>query len=329
MGDRPMKASHQQGFILPVTLWVIVGTMVAVAFVGKWNDGYMEQVLQQQAQFEQRLREDSLLAVLKFNLNKNEIVLSGLPIDSLENNLALDGSVYNAGQGLYFSLQDSSGLVNLHYTYGPSMPGLLESLGVSPLHHRAHISRLSDFNDFDDERRVGGAEKLLYQLHNKPPPPNRVVLTVMEVFRVYGWDVLETPENVEWLRRYGNTWNQSGGINVNTAPREVLMTIPWLNKQDVEKLLSERELNPFRNQRDLKARLVKPDLDIDDIFYGYLPGEFLKVKMWVEGKPVLTELTMRLTPGALQAKPWLVGLRHEYPNYMSEENAEAVAILDI
>ena len=95
-----MNQRTNSGFILPVTLWVIVAAMVAVSYADVWNDQYIDQAIVEQDKFDQRLQMDALIAVLRFNLNKNRMTRTGLPIDGLDVDIAVDGRVYDAGNGL-------------------------------------------------------------------------------------------------------------------------------------------------------------------------------------------------------------------------------------
>lgn len=316
----------QSGFVLPLALWLIAGAIVAIAYADRLNEVLFDQALQAQAAFQQDLDKQSLTAVLLYNLNVESIARDGLPVEGMGQKVRTDGTVYDGGRGTYFSLQESASLINVNYPNSAQMPALLDRLGAAPGYRLQLQSLLADYMDTDDQRRLGGAEAANYSQNKMSGPANRVVYTPQEVFDVYGWQQLKTEESSRLLRQLTTAWGEAG-LNLNTAPREVLETIPWMNSRDVELLISERSAKPIVNSADLKARLGKPLLRADDLFYGYQSSEFLRLRIWHEGESSLTEYSIRLTPDAIEAKPWLVSLRHQYRNDLSEEDAEQISIL--
>lgn len=109
---------------------------------------------------------------------------------------------------------------------------------------------LADWIDADDEPRVYGAEAPDFYSTLTPPyaPANTYPATTGELRMVKGY----TPEVVSALEPFVSSQNVSGLININNAPREVVMALSEDVTEDLaDELISHRRENPFTDRSDV------------------------------------------------------------------------------
>ena len=182
--------------------------------------------------------------------------LPSLPIESG----SLSGAIYD--QQALFNLnnlvrngRDSEADIEL-------FKRLLVQLQLSP----DLVAPLLDWIDADSAAHLpGGAEDDFY-LQTNPPYrcANRPLLTIEELYRVRGFN----RDSIERLRPFVTALPGYSNINVNTAPREVLMALlPDLNETDISSVLANRKSAHFKTKLDFRERLPQavPALS-DDAF---------------------------------------------------------------
>ena len=116
------------------------------------------------------------------------------------------------------------------------------------------VAPLLDWIDADSTAHTpGGAEDDFYLQANPPYRcANRPLLTIEELYRVRGFN----RDNIERLRPFVTALPEYSSINVNTAPREVLMALlPDLNETDISSLLANRKSAHFKTKLDFRERL--------------------------------------------------------------------------
>jgi general secretion pathway protein K len=112
------------------------------------------------------------------------------------------------------------------------------------------IDSLADWIDADDEPRIYGAEyRDYYQSLAKPyEAKNAYVSSIDELFMVKGY-VLDV---VDALRPYISAYNDDGLININTAPREVLMSLSDdITGPLADNIITHRRAGSFTDRSDL------------------------------------------------------------------------------
>lgn len=132
--------------------------------------------------------------------------------------------------------------------------GLLQALGLSAELAREHADTLVDWLDADDlARSPESAESAWYTTQEwRRMPPGSPMPDSRELALVRGF----TPELVSRLRPLVTALPVAGGVNVNTAPPEVLMAmIPGLSQEAALLLIAERNRAWFKDVADFAARL--------------------------------------------------------------------------
>ncbi|MEQ1619002.1 MAG: type II secretion system protein GspK, partial [Terricaulis sp.] len=143
--------------------------------------------------------------------------------------LRLDGRFYDAwregGLLVLAALQDENGLLSLNAGDDRSLSALLGEAGVAAQSAERLSASLGDFIDADELTRLHGAEGDVYRRSGLAPPLNRLLPNRWSARGALGWggglDLMQR----ERIWRWTNAARDSAGVNVNTAPVEVLAAV--------------------------------------------------------------------------------------------------------
>lgn len=116
------------------------------------------------------------------------------------------------------------------------------------------VAPLLDWIDADKTAHApGGAEDDFYLQANPPYRcANRPLLSIDELYRVRGF----SRDSIERLRPFITALPVYSSINVNTAPREILMALlPNLDETDISSVLANRKEAHFKSKLDFRTRL--------------------------------------------------------------------------
>lgn len=322
--DRSGAVARQQGFILAVTLWILAGITIAVAFMTLWAVEQVRDAQVARGQFEDEAslhetrdtllyliatREKTLAGQPTRALGEDELAVrrldefGGLSHDPVGGELRLDGSVYQGLGSSVFSLQDEAGLFSMVWPASAEMNRFLDIYGVQPERWPRLRDTFLDYVDVDDLSRVNGAEVREYQQGGRPPPPNRRLLVPGELALVSGWGNLPPDKLAPMIEHI--TPYYMGGINPNTMPAALLpLRIPGC-PETCRRLVEQRRLRPFTSTADLQARLAIQVSGDDALDYRYLADDTLRITLW-RRTGAAWRLHVRLTPLADQQGPWSI-----------------------
>ena len=196
-------------------------------------------------------------------------------LQHLNRGLALSGLEVPMDEGTFtLYIQPESGRRNINRLSREDWEALLEATGVPEQLHPELIDCFLDFTDGNDLTRLNGAESddpfyvdRGYAVKNAPIDTLDELLLIKGFTRaiVHGgtlhefWDMprVRVSGIAPLLTVYGD-----GRLNVNTASREVLMTLPGILEEQVERLLEGRlgidgipgtELDGFRSPAEAAA----------------------------------------------------------------------------
>lgn len=122
---------------------------------------------------------------------------------------------------------------------------------------------LLDWIDSDlKETSASGAEDRFYATSSPPRlAANRPLLRVAELMGVRGMQ----PAVWNALAPLVSALPEEVGVNVNTAPKAVLMAvIPDLERDDAERIVAERATRPFASVAEFKQRMLRPTQTVSD-----------------------------------------------------------------
>ncbi|MBI3126762.1 MAG: type II secretion system minor pseudopilin GspK [Candidatus Tectomicrobia bacterium] len=204
----------------------------------------------------------------------------------------LDGTLTLGGIPVRFRVHDESAKINLNALASAAaarqegtaraLKKLFDRLKLDP----ALVDFLRDWIDPDADARAGGSETAYYQSLPRPyPVKNGTLDSLSELRLVRGYTpkvlrALGFPDRGEApdLGLSGRLTLYSGEtVNVNTAGRDVLLSLPDLPENAVEDLVARRNAEPIRELADLKKlsgmtdalyNKVAPMLGVESRFFS-------------------------------------------------------------
>lgn len=224
--SRPRSRHHraQRGFALAAALWLLAGLAIVVSLVDDAAVTSAERVRQL------RERADFTRSALAARGQMIYYVAMAQPQAAgfaFGNTVVLaDESPYRIDTTSVVRLQDLGGLINLNGVDRPVMERLLRNCGVAVDQIPFLIDALEDYIDPDDLQRINGAERDSYAMAGLAPPRNSQLLSVDELWSVYGW----TKQKESWVANgcaraltvYNTAGAMGSSLNLSTAPPMVL-----------------------------------------------------------------------------------------------------------
>jgi general secretion pathway protein K len=246
----------QEGIALLLVLWVLTILMVIVLSFSFMSGTETQATLSFKDGIEKRFIaeagiERGIMELFYRNVYKNQsIELEGTEVWKTDGRLYSD----NIGDGYYtVRITDESGKVDINAVSDVVLKNLLINIGVQEGEVDTIVDSIMDWKDPDDFHRLHGVESDYYMsLPNPYKAKNANFDTVEELLLVKG----VTPEIL-----YGST--SDGGkrglidfitvnskrrqINVNAAPREVLMGIPGVTPEIADTIIDYRQNQDIEN----------------------------------------------------------------------------------
>ena len=292
--------SKQRGFVLVMTLWVLAIVAIAAGYFAERVARSVELAQQARQNTQAMIDMAGTRAELLYRLGTTTMTEYGLGRGNTA--IALDNRPYLGLGKTLVRLQDDRGLLNLNLTDDGSLQRFLGLLGV-PADQRSHlIDTLRDFTDADNLVRLNGAEAADYLALNLPPPPNRNLLTPWEARRIIGWrDYPDLWKNGRLADL--TTTSASVGINPNTAPAEVLATLPGVTEDIARRIIALRKLSPIINEAPIVALTSIPLNQLFQTKIIAIPSNSLRITQSTRGLPWAIQYNLTLTPSGNEA-PW-------------------------
>lgn len=168
---------------------------------------------------------------------------------------------------------DEGGKINLNYADGLVLKNLLEILGFPVEKVPVMVDSILDWRSIDVHTRPFGA-KSPYYLSLDPPYPAKEGLfdTVEELGWVRGFAGIDLSR----LSPYLTVQGQSRQINLNTAPKEVMLALS-LPPDLAATLVQQREVAPLRSQEVLPQLSVDPQLQQMLPYINFKSSNFFSV----------------------------------------------------
>jgi general secretion pathway protein K len=299
------QQQSQRGFVLVLTLWVLVIVALAAAYFAERVTRSVE--LAQQSNLNTRAMIDmaSTRAELLYRLGSTSITAYGLGRDGAT--IYLDNRPYQGVGNTTLRLQDNRGLINLNAVEDQTLQRLLGVLGI-PGDQRDHlIDTLRDFTDDDDLHRLNGAEKDEYLARNLPAPPNRKLVSPWETRAIIGWrDATQLWQNDRLTRL--TTTGVASGVNPNTASAEVLTTIPGISDDIAQRIVAQRQRQTLTDLVQLADIIGIPTEPFEDTL-RFWPSNAIRITQSAPGLPWALQFNVTLTPRAT-AEPWQIDYHH-------------------
>lgn len=294
-----MKAQSQNGFILVATLWVMVIVAIAAGYFA--NRVALSIELAQQSKQNTRALIDMAGARAEILYRLATISTTEYGLGRGDSSISLDNRPYATLGNTILQLQDARGLLNLNYPDGERLHRLLGQLGI-PAQRRSHmIDTLRDYIDNDNLHRLNGAEAQAYLALNLPPPSNNYLVTPWEARRIIGWrDAPELWQDGRLLDLI--TTSQTGGLNPNTAPAEILRTLTDISEEHVNAIINQRKVAPILHFGQLASIAPITTQQLEDVIV-LRPSNTIRITQYAPGAAWAVQYSITLTPND-DAAPW-------------------------
>lgn len=313
---RHTPSTAEGGFVLVLTLWVIVILTLAASYFAEKVDVAVDMAQRSRLNAQATIDMASTRAEMLYRLGTTSLTVEGLGRGNTL--VALDNRPYRAIGDTRVRLQDTRGLLNLNQTPNDRLQRFLGLMGIPADQRNRLVDTLRDYIDGDKSRRLNGAEDEEYVARQLPLPTNSNLTTPWEIRRVIGWR--DTPQLWQSSRFIElTTTSTTLGLNPNTAPAEVLATLPGMTDAMAQALISRREQAPILNLGQLAALASIPEILLD-MQIMVMPGEAVRVTQSVQGQPWGLQYTISLTPYGSET-PWRV-------DYYSRVSTPAAASAD-
>lgn len=323
---------HSAGFVLVVVLWALAALAVLAAYIDGVATSRVEDARLAKRALERELDRISTQATVLYLLATSRMNRHGLILETSQrftDSLAEDARLPDRGEGemrvtgrVYaglgdtrFAVQDESGLGSVN---SPRMTFtvLLRYVGIEKDDVVRIVARVEDYIDMDRRLRMNGAEAAHYSAQGKPPPPNWIMASPLELQDVLGVDEILTTE--QWRRLLPLlSMRHSVGYNFDVMHPEVLAAVLEIDRQDMQPLLDDREEQSISRLSYLAMRTGK-DLAIDPSDIREIPSSFLRLSVWHEAGSLRTLTGIELTPSSDLA-PWRID--YHYDEFATEHDA--------
>ena len=313
-----------RGFILVLVLWVLLALTIAASALAAWVSRTTDQAVLLADERRGQVDAADTMETLKFLFATRPTRVGGLylgpaPLDLVRSwrqnpfsfprgdtqgaDLPLDGRVWKGLGSTSFSLQDENGLLNAQGFGKEQLEAWLGSVGISPLRTQGMVERLLDYTgdrrqitSFSSEYRSAGLE----------PPPFRFLLTPLEALKIMSWRERKALLHENGWGGYAAVF-AAGSMNLNTAPRELLMQHPSMAVATARRVVGLRTQRPFRTAMEAARRV---DGWVDEFSFITLPSDVLRLTVQPSDDARMLRYTLRLTARADAAQPWRVEYFH-------------------
>jgi len=311
-----MVPKAQHGFVLVATLWILAIITIAAGYFAERVSRAIELAQQKKTAAEQLVEFANTRADILYRLGTTRFSFYGLGEAPA---IALDDTAYRGSGDDIIRLQDNDGLLNLNFIQSQMMSNLLGQLEVPIEKHDAMIDTLRDYIDTDDLRRLNGAESAEYSALGLPLPPNDWLATPYQLKNIIGWrDYTALWENQRLLRFV--TTSRLSAFNPNTAPLEVLASLPGVNQKAAEAFIALRNEKPAYSLAQLVG--YAPGILEPEFFY-FFPGNSIRITQQSQGLPWAVQYSLTLTPLDERA-PWRIDYYVKISSNYSVENIDKV-----
>jgi general secretion pathway protein K len=290
----------QRGFVLVLTLWVLV--IVAIAA------GYFSERVALSIELAQQSRQNTAAIIdmagtraeILYRLGTSSMTEYGLGRGSTAVNL--DDRLYKGLGSTVVRVQDSRGLLNLNLTDDDRMQRFLGLMGIPAERRGTMIDTLRDYIQSARTHRLNGAGDEDYAALGLALPSHRDLITPWEAKRIIGWR--DAPQLWEKDRLVNlTTTSQSLGINPNTAPAEVLATLPGVTEELAQTILTRRKIAPFTYEGQITdITLVPLNLPMG-MGVIVIPSDTVRITQATQGLPWAVQYIVKLTPNGKNG-PW-------------------------
>lgn len=285
--------------MLVLTLWILAAIAIAAGFFGERVQKSLQLAQLRQNLTDKQIGLSNTRAEILFRLGTN--YLSPYGLGQKVDGVALDDRRYQA-EGTTIQLLDARALINLNVVGDEQLFRLLGALDVPADQRPRLIDTLRDYADDDGLRRLNGAESNEYIARGMAPPRDAALISPMELKNVLGW--ADTPALWQGVPVTDlTTVGDVVAINPNTAPWQVLASLPGITPEMARAIVARRQLEPLTVAMvDQMAGSNLQQFPPPAIAY---PATSMRITQRADGLPWAIRYNVRLTPQS-NLSPWQI-----------------------
>ena len=324
-----IAASHTRGFALVATLFAIVLISLGAAYFASRVETLRENAFQTQRWAEAEREAFSIRETLQHAAATHMRDVGGLM--HTQGAFLLDARAIALSPTLTLRVQDERGLIALNTVDETILSKLFNNLGIPAENHARMIDGLRDYIDPDDLKHLNGAEQAEYQSAGKNAPTNDFLRVRDELADVIGWEKLFATLDAadigvaglreRFLAQF--TTARHIGVNVNSAPANVLRLTPGIDPLRVSALMDQRRARPFANINELLPYANAP---LNEDLVGLVGADTWRVSIAKADLPFLLECQLVITPGQRDRPTRIKECRRRSPDTFAEGDANEFAL---
>jgi general secretion pathway protein K len=249
------KAGADRGVALLMVLWVLTVLTVIVFSFSYMARTETEGALSFRQGIEKQFLAEAgieygIMEIFYRQANRNQDILldEGMDIWNVDGSLR---EIKMENGRIMIGITDESGKVDINKTPDVILRNLLGNLGIDIEEVGVIVDSMLDWRDDDgDIHHLNGVESSYYMsLPNPYEAKNADFETLEELLLVKGM----TREILygKGLINYITVYNKSGQVNVNAAPREVLMAVDGVTEEIADNIIMTREIKPITNLQEV------------------------------------------------------------------------------
>ena len=247
----------QNGIALLMVLWVLTILMVIVLSFSFMARTETQSTISFKEGIEKKFLaeagiERGIMEMFYRDMNKNQVlVLEGSEIWNI------DGTPYKTpfGNGYYtVKVVDESGKLDINVVSDILLKNLLMNLGIEEENADIIVDSIMDWKDLDDLHRLHGAEDDYYQsLPNPYEAKDNKFDTLEELLLVRGItpEILYGEGERKGIIDFLTVHSNMNRININAAPKEVLMAIPGMSSEYADTIIDMRSTKEIMNLQEI------------------------------------------------------------------------------
>jgi hypothetical protein len=322
------NADIERGFVLVLTLVVILALSIATEVMTRWVSSALDQALANRQQVETRQKIDEAAALSFYILGTRPVSLRGIEslgvikpaassapemiaaFDPMRGYIRLDDRPYRLGD-IVLRFQDARGLINLNFGSEADLYSLLDLFGIKSEDRDPLIAKLQDYIDPDPFTRLNGAEAPQYAAAGREPPTNKPLRTPWEVRRILDWDKIDDIARDDTRWPLLTTTGDIAGFNVNTAPAALLRLMPGMSEGAADNVIRWRRDQPITDASEFGSLTGIPMPRGPSRFLPFPSDQFV-ITLSAKEVPLERHIAVRLTP-QLRDQPWSIDYDIETP----------------
>jgi general secretion pathway protein K len=311
---------RQGGFVLPLTLWILAAIAIAAGAFAERMMAALNLAHLAEQRIQSLIDMDNTRAEILFRLSVTPLTVFGLG-SAPGQAIALDDRPYHGEGRSLLRLQDNRSLLNLNFADEDSLHRLLAALNI-PFDQRNHlIDTLNDYTDEDGFRRLSGAEAREYEAAGLPPPRNDKLVSPYDLRNILAWRDLPQLWQNSGLSNLTAT-GTAAGVNPNTAPWEVLITLPGMTEDLTQKIMTLREQTPILSAGEVAGLIGVPTSRLVLQVIAF-PSDSIRVTQSVPGQAWALRYNVNLTPFA-ETAPWRIDYHYKIESPYPDATVESV-----